>query len=59
MSWGHDLSAQIAADFRDAQRKRRGPTDMSEDRPPVVLAQTIEDTVVARVRRIVTSRRAA
>lgn len=59
MSWGPSLAAQIAADFRDAQRLRRGPTDISEDRPAIVLAQTIEDTVVARVRRIVKHRRTA
>ena len=60
VSWGGNLREQIAADFRDAQRKRRGPTDMSEDRPAVVLlAQPLEETIVARVRRIVTSRRAA
>ena len=59
MSWGDDLREQIAADFRDAQRKRRGPTDTSEDRPPVVLTQPIDQTIAARVRRIVKSRRAA
>lgn len=59
MRWGGNLAAQIAADFRDAQRKRRGPTDTSDDRPPVALEQTIEETIVARVRRIVTTRRAA
>lgn len=40
MSWGSNLRDQIAADFRAAQRLRRGPADTSEDRPQVVLTDT-------------------
>lgn len=59
MRWGGNLAAQVAAEFREAQQLRRGPVASEEPAAVVVLVAPVVETVRARARRIVQSRRAS